>query len=215
MADTLDVVTLAAAKAGINMPAATTAHDTELARQITAVSRIIDDVCGPVVQRTITGELHDGGRTFVTLRRRPVASITTVKEARGGTPETLTAQSYGSSTGGYFAPTYDKDPALLAGDIERRNGGLAYRWWPGRDVVQVTYVAGRYANTAAVDARFAEAACAVLRRLWKRESGSWAIAASIFETADAEPTAGFFRAVKPIVEELLFDEVQTHLVGFA
>ena len=217
MADTLDIITLAEGKTAANLNAAAGPHDTKLAQQITAISRIIDSVCGPVVVRTITGELHRGGRRTVRLRHYPVTSITTVKEARwNGTPTTLSQIAYGGTTDGYRAATWPKNPTLLSGELRRT--GNACNWWPGQDNIQVTYVAGRFADTASVDAQFKECAGEVLRRLWKRESGIWAQASEFFEglgdANEAAPGSMFFKAVKPVVDEILWDEVQSRLVGF-
>lgn len=216
MADTLDVLSLTDAKAAISMSASNTAHDAELARHITAISRILDDVVGPIVRRTITDEEHVGRRRTVQLRRWPVYSVTSVEEDDRGTVTVLSAAAFGSTTDGYRARKLDRDPTLLSGVLHRRRYGRDALW---ADEVQVTYVAGRYATTAAVDARFAEACASVLRRIWKREAGTWQqssdVLAQLAGGDDLGAGSAFFRAVKPLVEELLFDEVQTHLANFA
>lgn len=214
MADTLDVLSIDDARVAINID--TEDHDAEIARQVTAISRIIDRVCGPVVVRTVTGEIHNGGSPTIRLRRYPVTSVTTVNEARYGSVQAVSSLAFGGTGDGYYAPTFTSDPSLLSGELHRRRAGIPLEWWPGRDTVQVTYEAGRYATTAAVDARFAEAAAGVLRRLWKRESGTWAQTASFFDGGDIGGVGlGFFRSVQPVIEELLWDDVQTALVGFA
>lgn len=211
MADPLDLLSLSAAKAAINMAAASNEHDLTLARQITAVSRIVDDVCGPVVVRTVTAELADGGRSKVKVRRWPVTSFTTVREVRSaGTISTVNAVVWGATGDGYFAIPYRRDVTLKSGELIRVRSGSDYYWPAGSGSVEVTYQAGRYATTAAVDARFAEAAGAILRRMWKRESGIWSQASNVFELPlEAEPSSGFFRVVRPLVHELLRDEVQS------
>lgn len=200
MSDTLDVLSLAEAKTAINLPAANTDHDTELAQHITAVSRVLDKSCGPVVQRTVTAEIHDA-RWGVWLRQAPVASITLVRTASGGTIETLTAVGFGATTDGYSI-----DPAI-SGRLLRAYGGSESSWGSGQ--VEVTYVAGRYANTAAVDARFKTCAGSVLRRLWKRESGTWAQSSDFLASLEGGDTTsvGFFRVAKPIIDEMLWDEL--------
>lgn len=188
------------------MDAATTTWDTVLALHITTVSRLLDDVCGPVVQRTVTDEVHDGGSRVVVLNRRPVSAVTTVSEVTApGTVTVLTAAAFGSSTDGYYAPAWERDPTLKSGVLHRQRGGSPIPWGPG---VKVSYTAGRYANTAAVDARFADTAGAVLRRLWKRESGTWAQTPSFFEDGDNQAGIGFFRVARPIIDELLPADIQ-------
>jgi hypothetical protein len=163
MADTLDVLTLAEAKAALNIPASNNDYDTELAQVVTAASRFIDDVFGPVVQRTITDERHDGYAGTVDLDHAPVVSITSVKEYSGGTASTLTAETE------TIAGTYRVD--LEQGIIYRRSTWVAYRF--ASQSVVVTYVAGRAATTAAVDAKFKEAGAIAAIHLWQhRGSGN-------------------------------------------
>lgn len=192
MADTLDVLTLTEGKTAANIT--TTDHDTELAQQITAISRLLDAEVGCVVQRAVADELHDGGSRRVTTRLWPVASFTSVTEDIHGTPTLLTA---------YVAEPFDRAPALFSGRLERDDS----KFPTGRWNVEVSYVAGRYANTAAVDARFKSCAAAVLRRLWKRESGTWGQSSEFFEGLDNQTGIGFFRVAKPIIDEMLADEV--------
>ena len=209
MADPLDILTLAEARTA--MHSGSVAVD-GLEQMVTAVSRIIDDSCGPVVVRTITDEEHQGHRSSIRLNRWPVTSFTSVEESDRGSVSTLSAVTFGSTSDGYRAPRFTRDPTLYSGVLRRRRYGCAHLW---ADEVQVTYDAGRYATTETVDERFKAGCAAVLRRLWKRESASWSQAPAFLESSDSQPSSGFYRAVKPIVEELLFDEVQTHLVGFA
>lgn len=216
MSDPLDWISIETGHAAINMASGTMAHDIVLARHITAISRIGDDAVGPVVHRIVTAELHAGGAPTILLRRRPVSTITNVREAQNpGTIETLSAAAWGSTSDGYFAPPWKRDPTLKSGEIHRRRSGVDANWWPGSHTVEVTYIAGRYATTDSVDARFADVAGAILRRLWKRESGTWAQSSSFFEDADVSPSSPFFRAVRPVIEEMLTDDLQHNLAGFA
>lgn len=194
MADTLDVLTLAEGHTAINLPSATTDYDTELALQITAISRLLDDEVGRVVQRAVTDELHDGGKWVLVTRQWPVASFTTVTEDLAGTPTVVTA---------YRKEPFDRIASLFSGRIEHDTRVFT----DGRWNTKVTYVAGRYANTAAVDARFKSCAGAILRRLWKRESGTWAQSSDFFEGLDNQVGSGFFRVAKPIIDEMLPDEL--------
>lgn len=215
-ADTLDVIGLTDAKRAISMSTINDDHDGTLERHITTVSRILDDTVGPVVQRTITNEQHAGGRATVRLRHYPVATVTTVEEARGGAASAVTAVAFGATGNGYVAPTWTKDPSLLSGVLHRSGQPC---WYPGVRAVQVTYTAGRYADTDSVDARFVDCAAAILRRLWKRESGTWSQSSDFFESLGdsgaALPGSGFYRVARPIIDDLLWDDVQTRLVGFA
>lgn len=197
MADVLDLLTLTEGKRAINLPESSTQHDAELAQFITAVSRRIDDLCGPVVARTVTEELHDGGSSLLFLRNFPVLSVTSVTEYASGTPTVLTAESV-SVSGGY---------ALRDGVLARRSGWSSMSW--GSQVV-VTYEAGRYENTAAVDAKFKLAAGSILRRLWAREASAWSRGGDPFAGEGAQ---AFFDAWTAAKKELLEDELL--LPGFA
>jgi hypothetical protein len=199
MADTLDVLTLAEGHTAINLPSANTDHDTELAQQITAVSAILDAEVGCVVQRAVTDEIHDGGGGSLVTNLWPVSTFTTVTDDLAGTPTAITA---------YRKEPYDRAPALFSGRLELNSGAL---FTAGRWNVKVTYTAGRYANTAAVAPRFKTCAASILRRLWKRESGTWAQSPEFFENFDTQAAnSGFYRVAKPIIDELLAYELDRY-----
>lgn len=209
MADVLDVVTLDEAKRSINMESVTSEQDDILARHITAVSRLIDETCGPVVQRAVGPEIHDGtasGKVF--LRRWPVSSIGLVRESRGGVIVTLPPSPFGSLVDGFYAVPYTADPTLLSGTLVRRWGAYDAPWWFGPASIEVTYVAGRVADTDHVDARFKDAAGSILRRLWKREAGTWAQSSDFFVAGDTTAGTGFYRVAQPIIDEMLWADKQ-------
>src|SRR5437868_6897514 len=97
----LDLITLNEAKHELNLDLTSTDPDGELARYITAVSRRLDDLCGPIVERTVTDEPHNGGRVRIFLDA-PISSVTTVKEYSGTTLTTLTEESVTSQTSNQF-----------------------------------------------------------------------------------------------------------------
>lgn len=169
MADTLDVVTLAEAKTALGITAST--WDTPLAQAITAVSRQLDKLCGPIVTRTVTAETHDGGCPSIKLRRVPVSSVTTVTEYSNTTATTLTAETNAAKTASNYV--HDGTPATInSGTIRRRSSNSDYQFATGRRNVEVTYEAGRAANTAAVDPKFKQAAVMMLRNIWTAEMAS-------------------------------------------
>lgn len=192
MADTLDIITLAEGRAAVNLHASDTSQDTEVAAYITAVSRRLDQVVGPVVVRTITAETHDTSGRFVRLHHSPVSSVTTVTEYVGTTGTVLTAEAVGVAT---TANNYALDARY--GIITRRSGGTDAHFSLGRSRLVVTYVAGRYATTAAVDPLFKSAASIFVAHLWRREQAS-------------EPMTAYQRshglAIPRVVKEMLTDE---------
>lgn len=192
MADTLDIITLAEGRAAVNLHASDTTQDAEVAAYITAVSRRLDQAVGPVVVRTITAETHDGSAATVRLYHPPVFSVTSVTEYVDTTGTVLTAEAVGVAT---TANNYVLNARY--GILTRRSGGSDVSFSYGRSRVVITYVAGRYANTAAVDPLFKSAATIMVAHLWRREQS-------------AEPMTAYQRshgvAIPRVVREMLADE---------
>lgn len=170
MADTLDVLTLNEGKAAVRIATTDTRYDTDLAGVITAVSRILDRRYGPVVQRTITDEVHEGYGDGLTLRYGPITSITSITEYSGTTGSVLTVSTPGvQPAAGYQLARWHTATAPYSGRIIRTAGG--YRRLFNGPVV-VTYVAGRFANTAAVDALWKDAAKVMVKNRWRADQVS-------------------------------------------
>lgn len=194
---TLDVISTAEAKTALNIPTADTTQDSELAVYATAVSLRLDALVGPIVNRTITGEVHDGGRSFIILRYSPVSSVTSVSERQGTTSYTVVTENYAAST------SYDYLLDPLTGILYRRGSGGDVDWYGGRQNIVVTYVAGRFANTTSVDGRYKQAAAIMLTHLWRSEQG--ASGATFGEGPSNTFVPGF--AVPNAVVELLADQL--------
>lgn len=203
-----DILTLAEARRGVNLGSSTT-HDAELGMFVTGITGRIDALCGPVVNRTITGERHDGGKLRIFLEESPAFSVTSVSEWLHTTETVLTAETDGTKP----SQGYLLDHVGNLSFIWRRAGGSDTNFAEGRRNVVVTYVAGRFADTASVDDRFKLAAASILRRLWKREQSSWAQSPDFFGDPDDTRSLGFFRAVDPMVRELLADELKPPPIG--
>lgn len=202
MADTLDIVTLTEAKSAINVDATNTSYDTEIAAYITGVSRRIDTLCGPVVRRTISNETHwIGAAPFVDVRHVPISSVSSMIEySQDGTATTLTAETLTvKPADAYLIDTTAEEPIR----IYRRSQGGPYLF-PAGGAVQLTYVAGRYANTAGVDEVFKRAAAIMFSHLWRREQG---VGSSTFgpleDTGLGTPTFAVPRAVVELLAEYL------------
>lgn len=158
-ADTLDIISSAEAKLALNISSGDwdAGWDTELEDIVTAASRFVDSVYGPVVKRTVTDERHAGAGDVLTLKYRPVLSVTNVKEYKGGVLTTLTAET--ETTAGNYRIE------LSRGRIYRRASWQPYPF--GDQAVTVTYVAGRYDTTAVVDRKFKVAAKIAAVHLWQ------------------------------------------------
>ena len=172
-----------------------------VAAYITAVSNRIDALVGPVVHRTVTGERHDPRGASIWLRRRPVASISSVTEYTAGVAAVLTAESL-TVAGDYRVDQYEDDATMLSGRLSRRSG-FTNGWWMSGRPVTVTYVAGRYATTtAAKDSRFYLAAVLTLKSLWRAEVDSVAVVNDYDQVQ--VPMPGF--AIPNAARELLIDQ---------
>jgi hypothetical protein len=205
---TRDLLTLEEARRAVNLPSPATvnAQDTTLQLFVTGLSGRVDKLCGPVVQRTVTGERHNGGQSKVLLTLQHVATVTSVVEWAGTSSTTLTEETDSTKPATGFL--LDPGEGGIYAWVRRRSGNADAAFPVGRRNVVTTYSAGRYASTATVDETFKLAATAVLRRLYKREQSSWAQSPSYFEDTD-NPTAsvGFYKAVDPMIKELLCDEL--------
>lgn len=160
---TTDILSQTEALRAVNYSTASGDTLAEIVQMNTRVSADIDRLCGPVVQRTVTDEVHTGVGTRFYLRQLPVVSVSSVTEYVAGVGTVLTAEDL-DTAGGYLLD-------LDLGVIDRRSTFYAHRW-DGR--IAVTYVAGRFANTAAVTGEWKGRAAAALRRLWREESPLWA-----------------------------------------
>jgi hypothetical protein len=120
-------------------------------------------MCGPIVRRTYTAEEYDGCTTCLRLRHGPAATVTTVTEYSGVSPQTLTAETLTTKT----AHNYLVDATGLL--LRRRSNG-----WPHlfADRVAATYSGGRVVDTDTVDLKFKRAAQIVFRHMWSAEHGA-------------------------------------------
>ena len=156
-----DLVTTSEAAAYLQQPNTTGL----LPAWIEAVSARLDDLCGPIVSRTVTDQL-DGGMTSVLLSKPPVLSVTSVTEYVATTATVLTLATNSSQpTAGYHLDA-------LAGRVERRSGASRASFPAGEKNVVVVYAAGRYADTASVGWRFKQAALIAVSHLWQVEHGT-------------------------------------------
>ena len=156
-----DIVTVSEASAYLQAPA-----DTALVELwISAVSNRLDDLCGPVVARTVTDSLTacDGS---VILTSTPIYSITSVTEYTGTTAQVLTLATNASQpTTGYHLNTAN-------GILSRRSGSGAANFPSGTKNIEVVYSAGRYASTATVTERFKRACLIAVSHVVQSDHGT-------------------------------------------
>lgn len=167
MADTLDVLSLAEAKTALKITDTDAARDTRLAQAITAVSRRLDDEYGPIVKRTIAAATYEPAAWDLWVQG-PIYStpgITITEYDSAGTAQALTLETYDTKpTHGYRLQARTGLGGGYTGRIRRTLGSIASTW----GTVRLTYDAGRYANTAGVDAVFKDAAGVCLINWWQQ-----------------------------------------------
>ena len=198
MADDLDILTGGEARALLRHD--DLADNDLIGAYVTAASRLLDQRVGPVVRRTVTAEAHDGGYFSVELGG-PVESITSI-----------TVDGVAVAAADYFAERYDPDRSLLSGWVYYRPGDAACRWPCGHGNVVATYVAGRYADTETVDARFKRACGIVVKNLWRDQQSTVAPVGEYELPIASFPTYAMPRAA----EQLLARELRVdHAFGIA
>lgn len=207
MADTYDLLSLIEGREAIGLSDTDTNQDARLPSFITAVSRRLDGLCGPIVQRTVTAELCDGGGWTIDLANSPIVSVTSVTEYAGTASTVLTRETVGTTpSNAYLLKPWRN--GLFKGRLYRRSGGTFARFPIGDQNVSVTYVAGRYADTASVDAKFKEAASFVLSNIFRKEQRPVSPTFSGPQLlGDTEPIGIPSYLIPYVAEGLLVDEV--------
>ena len=190
---TYDLLTLTEARDALSQDPLSTGDEEILKGYITAISTRLDEVCGPIVQRTITDELHDGGNSRIWLKNTPVVSITTITEYSDTTGTVLTEQTPTVHT------DYNYIKTLSTGLITRTQSGAYTYFEPGVNNIKVTYVAGRYENTNEVAALFKIAAGAFLAHVWKMNKG---MGSDIYGSYDAGTPIITFALPKRVIDLL-------------
>lgn len=207
MADARDVLTLAEAKDAINYDELTTTHDGEVERFVTAVSRWLDDICGPVVVRSVT-ELHDGGTAFIRPRTTPLSAVTTLTEYLDTTGTALTEETNDTKPADAFL--VDERSAHNV-KVWRRTSGSDSTFTSGRRNIELVYDVGRSADTATADPKFKQAASLLLNHLWKPNAAAWSQQTDPFADRQFVPAVAW--KLPPSVRELIRDEMHGPQVG--
>lgn len=205
MAATTDLLTLDEAKMALNIVLAETVFDTEVASYVTAVSQRLDDMCGPIVKRTVTGEVHDGGSGTIWPNFAPILSVSAVTEYLSGIATTLTAESL-TVAGDYILA----DAATPNARILRRSSWNGRLFTAGAGNVVLTYIAGRFDTTALVSPKFKQAAAKTLSWLWKGDQGA---GTTTFGGVDDAGLFGLGFALPNVVVEMLAYERRAPVVA--
>jgi hypothetical protein len=160
------LVELAEAKAHLSLPGNDRVHDTELVRLIEACAPLIEQATGPILPRKFD-EWHDGGGTYIMLRRRPATSL--------GTTPLLRLVACSEYLGPIewplkIIPTPDQGELYSCeldqryAQVVRRTAGGGVQPFPyGPRAVHAVYEAGQ--ETVPMNVKFA--LCEALREFWQ------------------------------------------------
>lgn len=147
-----DVLTAAEASATLN--ASIDASDDLLVAVNTGVSEFLDQRCGPIVQRAIVSETHDGWTSRIRLAETPVSAVSQVR-----------VNGVALDPSAYVLRRRRRDRAMFSGVIDAANFGT----FPGGvDSIEIDYTAGRFTSTGEVPERFKAAARITLRNMWRQ-----------------------------------------------
>lgn len=166
MADVLDIIDIDDAKRAVGLSSSRAGQEEALEGWVTGISRRVDGLYGPVVQRTVTAEQHRGGCSLIIPRKVPILSVTTLTEYSGTTPQVLAAENFPTVT----ANDYYLDP--VTSHIHRKASGYDSVFAFTR--VILTYEAGRFTTTATVGEDYKQAARGVLVGMFAKYAGNWA-----------------------------------------
>lgn len=192
---TIDLLTLQEAKAAL-VGVTSSSSDGVIAGFVTALSKRLDDLCGPIVQRTVT-ELHDGACGAIYLRTTPLVSITSVTEFASTTGTVLSVETNASKPANGYLLVNDGHYV----ELRRRASGSDSSFSWGQSNVQVVFEAGRFAATASVGEDFKTAARLFLQHLFRPSmgGGSETYGPPIGVTTSGIPSFGLPRVVADLL----------------
>lgn len=124
------IVSLAEVKLHLNIALTVSRSDTELELMIAAATDKIEERCGPVARRTVTGERHPGGGRAIWLRE---------PAGPGGSPYLTLTSASSVATGIVITPSdIDADPigrlSYANGSTRFASGDLTFSYVSGRTV---------------------------------------------------------------------------------
>lgn len=157
MADT-DILSLDEAKLAINVNTDVSQLDDKLALINSGVSAKIDEHCGPVVIRSIEGEVYYPTGPTLALASHPVVSVEEVVETWNGTETEITDAGYRLD--------------LRGGLLTRLSSFEPINWT--RDAhLAVSYTAGRYTSTETVEMDWKLGALEIVGEVWQQNAAIW------------------------------------------
>lgn len=160
----MGLITVADAKAFLNMSPTSTVDDDELQDFIEAASAAAEFYVGDFSGGTYT-EQHDGGDASIYTRHTPIRSVSSLTEYVGSITYTLTAQPLGQSVDAWG---YTIDDAQAGRIVRRSASGMAWRFAPGKGNVTITYTSG---VVGVAPANVRKGVEFIVRHLWSSQRG--------------------------------------------
>lgn len=136
MAYPTEIVTLADVQQHLGV----TGDGARLQTFIDGLTSALEFVAGPVIPRTITGEVHNGGVDHIMLRVTPVLSVDAVSEYLGLTDYPLSSQPLGATSSMWGYSLDDPSTGLV---VRRSSVGMPMPFLGGPRMISVDYTAGR------------------------------------------------------------------------
>lgn len=144
------ILNLTDAKLALNIPAATTTQDAEIQAMVDTVTATVENfIGGPAEARTVSEWIRIGTYRSITVRQRPLISVTSITD----------------NATGVAIPITDLDIDTNAGIIRRK---LYLPFWPTGTSYTVVYTAGY----SPIPAAFNVAARIILQHMWETQRGS-------------------------------------------
>lgn len=121
----------------LNLSTTDRSHDGELLRFAAGLTPVVEFIVGPVIPRTYTNELYNGGTPIIALRKRPIISVSNVTEFLGPIAYTLT-QVQSRDQGSIYSYMVNPPGSIL----RTTAGGGVQPFFGATDSVMITYTAG-------------------------------------------------------------------------
>ena len=143
-----DILTLAEARAALRKPAADTADDADISTYyIPAVTPVVEDLTGPIIQAAGLTWTVDGGRTTILL------------------PSNCSAVTQVTETGTVLVSNVDYTVNLRSGLVVRGSVQQPYIFLPGQQNIVITYSVG----AATIPPNVKLAARIILRQIFQAD----------------------------------------------
>lgn len=131
------IVELDDVKDYLNLGTTDRSHDGELLRFVAGLTPVVEFITGPILPKTYTNEMYNGGTPLISLRKRPIISVSNVTEFLGPIAYTLT-QVAERDQGSIYSYLVSPPGSIL----RTTAGGGVQPFFGGTDSVMVTYTAG-------------------------------------------------------------------------